>query len=163
CPDYHRQDGGFAHRSCGKQASCPKALDAFETEPHEKHSLGSVAQAVSGNSRHLGRLFQQELDIPPRPWMESMRLHSTQDIPFIRYSATAATQHSDFGNHENPRRFFERRFPLKHRTEDSRRYYCAFNLKACPVTGTLKFAWYHIGFPSGMPPKYKIYLFLLQS
>src|SRR5699024_11718668 len=90
-PIYHHSDGGFSHRPCGKQASCSKARDAFEAEPHGRHSLGSVAQAVSGNSHHLGRLFQQKLDIPPGPWMESMWLHSTQDMPFRHYSATAAT------------------------------------------------------------------------
>lgn len=71
--------------------------------------------------------------------MESMWLHSTQDMPFRRYSATAATQHSGFGNHENLRRFFERRFPLKHSSEDSRRYCCAINLQAYLVTGLINF------------------------
>ena len=68
-----------------------------------------------------------------------MRLHSTQDIPFIRYSATAATQNSGFGNHENLWRFFERRFPLKYSSEDSHRYCCASNLQAYLVTGLINF------------------------
>lgn len=71
--------------------------------------------------------------------MESMWLHPTQDMSFRRYSATAATQHSDFGNHENPRRFFERRFPLKYSSEDSHRYCCATNLQAYLVTGMKNF------------------------
>lgn len=66
--------------------------------------------------------------------MESMWLHSTQDMSFRRHSATAATQHSGFGNHENLRRFFERRFPLKYSSEDSHRYCCANNLQADLVT-----------------------------
>lgn len=71
--------------------------------------------------------------------MESMWLHSTQDMSFRRHSATAATQHSGFGNHENLRRFFERRFPLKHGSEDSRRCYCAINLQAYLATGLKNF------------------------
>lgn len=71
--------------------------------------------------------------------MESMWLHSTQDMSFRRHSATAATQHSGFGNHENLRRFFERRFPLKYSSEDSHRYCCATNLQAYLVTGMKNF------------------------
>lgn len=71
--------------------------------------------------------------------MESVWLHLAQDMSFRRHSATAATQHSGFGNHENLRRFFERRFPLKYSSEDSRRYYCAINLRAYLVTGLKNF------------------------
>ncbi|PQM75434.1 GlxA family transcriptional regulator [Corynebacterium sp. J010B-136] len=89
-----------------------KAMETFKAEPHGDHSLTTLAEAVAVSSRHLGRLFRQELGMTPGRWMERMRLQTAQDMILEGHSITAAARHSGFGNDENLRRSFERRFRM---------------------------------------------------
>ena len=89
-----------------------KAMAVFKAESHGNHSLGTLAEAVAVSPRHLGRLFRRELGMTPGRWIEKMRLQTAQDLILEGCSITAAAQDSGFGNDENLRRAFERRFGM---------------------------------------------------
>ncbi|ANE03221.1 GlxA family transcriptional regulator [Corynebacterium crudilactis] len=89
-----------------------KAISIFDADPTGEHTLVSLAHAVSVSTRHLSRLFQQELGITPARWIERMRLSRAQKFILDGFTISATAQHSGFGSDENLRRAFSRSFHM---------------------------------------------------
>src|SRR5699024_12716042 len=89
-----------------------KAMAIFKAVPNRNHSLGTLAAAVGVRALHLGGFFRRELGMTPGRWIENMRLQTAQELILEGCTITAAAQDSGFGNDENLRRAFERRFGM---------------------------------------------------
>ncbi len=83
-------------------------LDRVRCDPAAPHSAVTMAEEAAVSTRHLGRLFREELGTTPARWLEQLRLSTAQQLILDGHTVTAAARHSGFGSDENLRRAFER-------------------------------------------------------
>lgn len=78
-------------------------------DPTGAHTVATMAAEAAVSSRHLGRLFRDELGTTPAQWLEQLRLSTAQQLILDGNTITAAARNSGFGSDESLRRAFERR------------------------------------------------------
>ena len=71
-----------------------------------------MAKRADVSTRHLTRLFRQELGITPNRFVERSRVEAAQRLLVIGVSVTVAAQRSGFGSDETLRRTFLRRLGI---------------------------------------------------
>jgi transcriptional regulator GlxA family with amidase domain len=83
-----------------------RVIDAIGADPAGDHTVPRLAQAAGTSTRHLGRLFQDQLGTTPARYVEQVRLEQAQMLLDRGYSVTSAARLSGFGSDENLRRAF---------------------------------------------------------
>lgn len=81
-------------------------LDAVAADPAGDYSVPALAAAVGTSTRHLSRLFQQELGTTPARHVERLRLEAAQTLLDAGHTVTSAAARSGFGSDESLRRAF---------------------------------------------------------
>lgn len=84
-------------------------ISRVHADPTGSHTVASMAAAAAVSSRHLGRLFREEMGTTPAQWLEQLRLSTAQQLILDGHTVTAAARNSGFGSDESLRRAFERR------------------------------------------------------
>jgi len=84
-------------------------VESVHADPTGAHTVTSLAESAAVSSRHLGRLFRDELGTTPAQWLEQFRLSTAQQLILDGHTITAAARNSGFGSDETLRRAFERR------------------------------------------------------
>ncbi|WP_406256171.1 GlxA family transcriptional regulator [Streptomyces chartreusis] len=77
-------------------------------DPGADHGLAEMAASAAVSTRHLARLFRNELDTTPARWVERVRLDRAQQLLLDGHSVTSAARHSGLGSDETLRRAFAR-------------------------------------------------------
>lgn len=85
-----------------------EVMDVVLADPAGAHDLTSLARSAALSTRHLARLFRNEVGTTPARWVERVRLESAQRLLLEGYSVTQAAQRSGLGSDETLRRAFER-------------------------------------------------------
>lgn len=83
-------------------------LAQVHADPTGPHTVTTMATSAAVSSRHLGRLFREELGTTPAQWLEQLRLTTAQQLILDGHTITAAARNSGFGSDESLRRAFER-------------------------------------------------------
>lgn len=81
---------------------------AIVAAPGEKHTLTSMAKTMSVSTRHLNRLFQDELGTTPARWLEEARVDAARALILDGHTISQVAQLSGFGSDETLRRAFAR-------------------------------------------------------
>jgi transcriptional regulator GlxA family with amidase domain len=84
-------------------------ISRVHADPTGSHTVTTMAADAAVSSRHLGRLFRDELGTTPAQWLEQLRLTKAQELILAGHTVTAAARNSGFGSDESLRRAFERR------------------------------------------------------
>lgn len=87
-------------------------LETIQDSPGQQHTIASLAQDAAVSTRHLGRLFKEELGTTPTGWLEQFRLSIAQQLILDGNTVTAAARKSGFSSDDSMRRAFERRFHI---------------------------------------------------
>ncbi|MFD2421999.1 GlxA family transcriptional regulator [Amycolatopsis pigmentata] len=87
-------------------------LDAVTGDPAAEHTVDSLARRAGVSTRHLARLFRQELGLPPSRFVEMTRIELAQRLLVTGVAVTSAAQASGFGSDETLRRAFLRHVGL---------------------------------------------------
>lgn len=112
----------FMHRPGGQSqfASTPNVpvvespilqsvMALIDADPTGPHTVAGLASAARVSTRHLARLFQEELGTTPGRWLEQLRLGEAQRLILDGHTITAAAAGSGFSSDESLRRAFLRR------------------------------------------------------
>lgn len=110
----HRPGGQsqFAAATNSPAVSNPILQNVLETireKPDRQHTIASLAGDAAVSTRHLGRLFREELGTTPTGWLEQFRLSIAQQLILDGHTVTAAARKSGFSSDDSMRRAFERR------------------------------------------------------
>jgi transcriptional regulator GlxA family with amidase domain len=81
-------------------------LDMMAADPAAAHSVPGLAAAVGISSRHLTRLFQQELGTTPGRHLERLRFEAARTLIEAGHTVKSAAARSGFGSEESLRRAF---------------------------------------------------------
>jgi transcriptional regulator GlxA family with amidase domain len=81
-------------------------LDVIAADPAGSYSVPELAAAAGTSTRHLTRLFQQELGTTPARHIERLRLEAAQMLLEAGHSVSSAASRSGFGSDESLRRAF---------------------------------------------------------
>ncbi|HEV2634385.1 MAG TPA: helix-turn-helix domain-containing protein [Actinocrinis sp.] len=81
-------------------------LDEIAADPAGDYSVPALAEAAGTSTRHLTRLFQQELGTTPAKHIERIRLEAAQTLLDAGHTVTSAAARSGFGSDESLRRAF---------------------------------------------------------
>lgn len=111
----------FMHRPGGQSqfASPPNAplvdnpilrevLARVQADPAGAHTVTTMASDAAVSTRHLGRLFREELGATPSRWLEQFRMSTAQQLILDGQTVTAAAGGAGFGSDESLRRAFDR-------------------------------------------------------
>lgn len=133
---YLQRAGGQSQFSAPLQGSPPRApalrsiVDLITADPSASHSLTDLAGHLNLSSRHLTRLFRDELSTTPARYVESIRFDIAKAFLDQGYTATQAAARAGFPSYESLRRVFarelemspatyQRRFRTSHRIESA--------------------------------------------
>ncbi|WP_312978905.1 helix-turn-helix domain-containing protein [Corynebacterium sp.] len=83
-------------------------LSRVRADPAGAHTVITMASDAAVSTRHLGRLFRDELGTTPARWLEQFRMSTAQQLILEGQTVTAAARHSGFGSDESLRRAFDR-------------------------------------------------------
>lgn len=83
-------------------------LDAVAADPAGDYSVPRLAAAAGTSTRHLTRLFRQELGTTPARHVEQVRLEAAQALLSTGHTVGSAASRSGFGSEESLRRAFVR-------------------------------------------------------
>ncbi|GAA1077175.1 GlxA family transcriptional regulator [Nocardiopsis composta] len=84
-------------------------LDAIAADPAADHSVGALAARAGTSSRHLTRLFRDQVGATPAAHVESVRVEAAQALLEAGETAASAARRSGLGSAESLRRAFLRR------------------------------------------------------
>ncbi|WP_433555303.1 GlxA family transcriptional regulator [Pseudonocardia xinjiangensis] len=109
-----QRPGGQSQFSVATTTPVPRSapiralLATVVAAPDGDHSLTAMAAAIPTSTRHLARLFQDEVGTTPARWVERTRLEAAQRLLLEGHSITAAARRSGLGSDESLRRAFGR-------------------------------------------------------
>lgn len=135
---YMQRSGGQSQFSAPLQGSPPqsvtlrKVVDVVTADPRGNYSLDELAKHLHLSTRHLTRLFRDELSTTPARYVESIRFDMARALLDQGYNATEAAARAGFPSYESMRRVFarelsispaayQRRFSTARRVESSAR------------------------------------------
>ncbi|MGW1721313.1 GlxA family transcriptional regulator [Streptomyces sp. NPDC002306] len=111
---YLRRAGGQSQFSAPLQGPPPRSpalrtvVDVVTADPGGNHSLGELAARLNLSSRHLTRLFREELSTTPARYVESIRFDIAKALLDQGHTATQAASLAGFPSYESLRRVFAR-------------------------------------------------------
>jgi transcriptional regulator GlxA family with amidase domain len=115
---YLQRSGGQSQFSAPLQGPPPrspalrKITDLVTADPGGHYSLDELAKHLNVSTRHLTRLFHDELSTTPARYVESIRFDLARALLDQGYSATQAASRAGFPNYESLRRVFAKRLSI---------------------------------------------------
>ncbi|MEU0513841.1 MULTISPECIES: GlxA family transcriptional regulator [Amycolatopsis] len=107
-----QRPGGQSQFSPSLRGPAPKTpplravCDAVAADPAGDHSLPKLAARAGLSTRHLTRLFQEELGTTPAKYVELIRFDAAKSLLDAGHPVTATAYASGFGSAESLRRVF---------------------------------------------------------
>jgi transcriptional regulator GlxA family with amidase domain len=111
---YMQRAGGQSQFSAPLQGPPPrsadlrKITDLVTANPRAGHSLDELAKHLNLSTRHLTRLFRDELATTPARYVEKIRFDLARALLDQGYTATQAADRAGFPSYESLRRVFAR-------------------------------------------------------
>lgn len=115
---YLQRAGGQSQFSAPLQGPPPRTralrsiVDLVTADPSASHSLTKLADHLNLSSRHLTRLFRDELSTTPARYVESIRFDIAKALLDQGYTATQAAERAGFPSYESLRRVFGRELEM---------------------------------------------------
>ncbi|MFF7241746.1 DJ-1/PfpI family protein [Streptomyces collinus] len=115
---YLQRAGGQSQFSAPLQGPPPRTpalrrvVDLVTADPAGDYSLAELARRLNVSTRHLTRLFREELGTTPARYVESIRFGVAKSLLDQGYSATQTAAMSGFPSYESLRRVFARELSL---------------------------------------------------
>jgi transcriptional regulator GlxA family with amidase domain len=109
---YMQRSGGQSQFSAPLQGPPPqtpalrKITDLVTADPHGNYSLRELAKHLSVSTRHLTRLFNEELSTTPARFVENIRFEMARSLLDQGHNATQAAALAGFPSYESMRRVF---------------------------------------------------------
>jgi transcriptional regulator GlxA family with amidase domain len=115
---YMQRSGGQSQFSAPLQGPPPrspalrKITDLVTANPNGNHSLGALAKHLNVSTRHLTRLFHEELSTTPARYVENIRFDMARALLDQGQNATQAATLAGFPSYESMRRVFARKLSI---------------------------------------------------
>ncbi|EJZ14032.1 GlxA family transcriptional regulator [Mycolicibacterium fortuitum] len=115
---YMQRAGGQSQFSAPLQGSPPRSpalrqvVDLVTADPQGDHSLAELAKHLNVSTRHLTRLFHDELSTTPARYVESIRFDMARALLDQGHNATQAAARAGFPSYESMRRVFVRKLSI---------------------------------------------------
>jgi transcriptional regulator GlxA family with amidase domain len=115
---YMQRSGGQSQFSAPLQGPPPRSpalrtiTDLVTADPRGDHSLGELAKRLNMSTRHLTRLFRDELATTPARYVEGVRFDLARALLDRGHTATEAAALAGFPAYESMRRAFARRLSI---------------------------------------------------
>ncbi|MFC4946591.1 GlxA family transcriptional regulator [Pseudonocardia sp. GCM10023141] len=115
---YMQRAGGQSQFSAPLQGPPPRSpalrtiTDLVTANPRGDHSLGELAKHLNVSTRHLTRLFHDELSTTPARYVESIRFDMARALLDHGHTATQAAARAGFPSYESMRRIFARKLSI---------------------------------------------------
>jgi transcriptional regulator GlxA family with amidase domain len=115
---YMQRAGGQSQFSAPLQGPPPRSpalrtiTDRVTADPGGDHSPGALAKHLNVSTRHLSRLFQDELSTTPARYVENIRFDLARTLLDQGHTATHAAALAGFPSYESMRRVFARKLSL---------------------------------------------------
>ncbi|KDN22085.1 GlxA family transcriptional regulator [Amycolatopsis rifamycinica] len=115
---YMQRAGGQSQFSAPLRGSPPRSpavrtiTDRVTANPDGDHSLGELARHLNVSTRHLTRLFHDELATTPARYVESIRFDLARALLDQGHTATRAATLAGFPSYESMRRVFARKLSI---------------------------------------------------
>jgi transcriptional regulator GlxA family with amidase domain len=115
---YLQRSGGQSQFSAPLQGPPPrspalrKITDLVTANPRGRHSLGDLAEHLNVSTRHLTRLFHDELATTPARYVENIRFDMARALLDQGHTATHAATLAGFPSYESMRRVFARKLSI---------------------------------------------------
>jgi transcriptional regulator GlxA family with amidase domain len=113
-----QRSGGQSQFSAPLQGQPPRSpalrtvTDLVTANPHGDYSLDVLAKHLNVSTRHLTRLFREELSTTPARYVEDIRFEMARALLDQRHSATQAATLAGFPSYESMRRVFARKLGI---------------------------------------------------
>ncbi|MFL5996500.1 MAG: GlxA family transcriptional regulator [Streptomyces sp.] len=115
---YLHRAGGQSQFSAPLQGPPPRSpalrrvVDMVTADPAGPYSLAELARRLNVSTRHLTRLFREELGTTPARYVESIRFDIAKSLLDQGYSATQTASRAGFPSYESLRRVFARELSI---------------------------------------------------
>jgi len=115
---YMQRSGGQSQFSAPLQGPPPrspalrKVADLVTADPQKDHSLSELAKHLNVSTRHLTRLFREELSTTPARYVENIRFDMARALLDQGHTATQAATLAGFPSYESMRRVFARKLSI---------------------------------------------------
>jgi transcriptional regulator GlxA family with amidase domain len=115
---YMQRSGGQSQFSAPLQGPPPrspalrKITDLVTADPRGNHSLAELAKHLNVSTRHLTRLFHDELSTTPARYVENIRFDLARALLDRGHNATEAATVAGFPSYESMRRVFARKLSI---------------------------------------------------
>lgn len=115
---YLQRAGGQSQFSAPLQGSPPRSpalrrvVDLVTADPAGDYSLAALARRLNVSTRHLTRLFREELGTTPARYVESIRFDIAKSFLDQGHTATQAAAMAGFPSYESLRRVFARELSI---------------------------------------------------
>jgi transcriptional regulator GlxA family with amidase domain len=115
---YMQRSGGQSQFSAPLQGPPPRSpalrnvADLVTADPQKDHSLGELAKHLNVSTRHLTRLFHEELSTTPARYVENIRFDMARALLDQGHNATQAADLAGFPSYESMRRVFARKLSI---------------------------------------------------
>ncbi|WP_333777748.1 GlxA family transcriptional regulator [Streptomyces sp. IBSBF 3136] len=115
---YLQRAGGQSQFSAPLQGPPPRSpalrrvVDLVTADPTGDYSLAELARRLNVSTRHLTRLFREELGTTPARYVESIRFGIAKSLLDQGYTATQTATMSGFPSYESLRRVFARELAI---------------------------------------------------
>ncbi|WP_235008109.1 GlxA family transcriptional regulator [Microbacterium timonense] len=115
---YMQRSGGQSQFSAPLEGPPPRSpivrqvAELVTTDPQGDHSLASLGRRLNVSTRHLTRLFHDELASTPARYVESIRFDLARALLDQGHTATQAAVRAGFPSYESLRRVFARRLGI---------------------------------------------------
>ncbi|MFF5056953.1 GlxA family transcriptional regulator [Micromonospora sp. NPDC000663] len=115
---YMQRAGGQSQFSAPLQGPPPRSpalrsiIDLVTANPRADHSLGELAKHLNVSTRHLTRLFHDELATTPARYVENIRFDLARALLDQGHTATQAATLAGFPSYESLRRVFARQLSI---------------------------------------------------
>jgi transcriptional regulator GlxA family with amidase domain len=112
---YMQRAGGQSQFSAPLHGPPPRSpalrtvTDLVTADPGAQHSLGDLAKHLNVSTRHLTRLFHDELSTTPGRYVENIRFDLARALLDQGHTATRAAELAGFPSYESMRRVFVRK------------------------------------------------------
>jgi len=134
---YLQREGGQAQFAEGLAAPVPpgsllhSVIAAVNADPSADYTAARLAEIARVSTRHLSRLFHDELETTPAKYVELVRLDKAKSLLDTGLSVTAVAESSGFGTSESLRRAF-----VSHLSIPPSKYRARFAAAASPRSGS---------------------------
>jgi transcriptional regulator GlxA family with amidase domain len=115
---YLQRAGGQSQFSAPLQGPPPRSpalrrvVDLVTADPAADYSLTALARRLNVSTRHLTRLFREELGTSPTRYVESIRFDIAKSLLDQGHTATQAASMAGFPRYESLRRVFARELSI---------------------------------------------------